>query len=112
MIPEVNEAVLQLCNCVPRYAHVGIAPFKGEWITNVVAADEGNTVVDDHDLAVITTCLAQVEGKHSRTDFRETADVKVGSLGEDVKEWVLVHDSKAVVNDVHVDPALRCGYEC
>ena len=91
---------------------MGITPFKGKRITNVVTADEGNTVVDDHDLAVIATCLAQVEGKHSRTDFRETADVEVRSLGEDVKERVLVHDGKAVVDDVHVDPALRCGYEC
>ena len=91
---------------------MGITPFKGERITNVVTADECYTVVDDHDLAVIATCLAQIEGKHSRTDFRETADVEVRSLGEDVKERVLVHDGKAVVNDVHVDPALRCGYEC
>ena len=87
---------------------MGITPFKGKRITNVVTADEGNTVVDDHDLAVIATCLAQIEGKHSRTDFGETADVEVGSLGEDVKEWVLVHNGKAVVDDVHVNPAL-CG---
>ena len=91
---------------------MGITPFKGKRITNVVTADECYMIVDDHDLAVIATCLAQIEGKHSRTDFRETADVEVRSLGEDVKERVLVHDGKAVVNDVHVDPALRCGYEC
>ena len=91
---------------------MSITPFKGERITNVVTADEGNTVVNDHNLAVIATCLAQIEGKHARTDFGESADVEVGSLGEDVKERVLIHDGKAVVDDVHVDPALRCGYEC
>ena len=88
---------------------MGIAPFKGERIADVVPADEGYMVVDDHDLAVIATGSAQIKGEHSRTDFGETTDVEVGSFGEDVKERVLVHDGKAVVNDVHVDPALRCG---
>ena len=91
---------------------MGIAPFKGERITDVVAADEGYMVVDDHDLAVIATGFAQIKGEHSRTDFGEATDVEVRSLGEDVKERVLVHDSKAVVDDVDVDPALCCGKEC
>ncbi len=88
---------------------MSIAPFKGERIADVVAADEGNMVVDDHDLAVIATCFAQIKGEHARTDFGETTDVEVGGLGEDVKEWVLIHDGKAVVDDMDVDPALRCG---
>ena len=91
---------------------MGITPFEGKRITNVVPADEGDAVVDDHDLAVISTGFTQIEGEHSRTDFGETADVEVGSLWEDVKEWVLVHDGEAVVDDVDVDPAMSGGEEC
>ena len=111
MVPEVDEAVLQLPHGLARDTHVGVAPLVRERIADVIAAHEPNLAVDHEDLAVILARAANVEREETRTQRRELAHVQVLQRGELIETRVLVQDAETVPHAKHLDAALGGGDE-
>ena len=109
VVPEVDEAVLQLPHRVARHPHVRVAPLVGEGVADVVAPDESDLPVDHQDLAVVLPGLADVEREEPAAQRREAPHVQVRDVGEAVEAGVLVEHAEAVPHAEHVDPAPRSG---
>ena len=75
MVPEVDEAVLQLPHRVARHPHVRVAPLVGEGVADVVAPYEADLPVDHQDLAVVLPGLADVEREEPAAQRREAPHV-------------------------------------
>ena len=96
-VPVVDEGVLHVPDDVAGQPGMGVAPVGGVQAADVVAAEEGDMVVDDQDLAMVAAGVAREP--EAGGDQRVTANGDVG--GEGV-EAPTDHEVGELVED-HVD---------
>ena len=101
-VPVVDEGVLHVPDDVAGQPGVGVAPVGGVQAADVVAADEGDHVVDDQQLAVVAAAVAGEP--EARGDQRVPAYGHVGREAEEAPRDDQV--GELVEDDVDLDAAV------
>ena len=91
---------------------MGIAPFVGEGVADVVATDESNVGINNEDLAMVLACVPQIQSQETGTNRGEATNPQVWNIGEEIEAWILIENSKTVIHAVDVDSASGCCDEC